>query len=90
MPTGRLKSRTFRRVFVKTPGAKTVLHYERRKPSKAHCAKCKKVLSGVPRELPHKMKTMAKTKKRPERPFGGVLCSSCSRELIKQQARSLK
>ena len=90
MPTGKHKSRTFRRVFVKTPGAKTVLHYKRRKPNKAHCAKCKKVLPGVPRELPYKMRNMAKTKKRPERPFGGVLCSSCSREHIKQQARSLK
>ncbi|MBW3003292.1 50S ribosomal protein L34e [Candidatus Woesearchaeota archaeon] len=90
MPAGRHKSRTMRRVHVKTPGGKTSLQYRRRKPGKAKCGKCGKILSGVPRELPYKMRNMAKTKKRPERPFGGVLCPACSRALLKEKARSLK
>jgi len=89
MPRGMFKSRTFRRIKVKVPGNTVKLHYRRRKPSKAHCASCGKVLSGVPRELPLKMKNMAKTKKRPERPYGGVLCSACSRQLIKQKVRKI-
>lgn len=75
-------------MFVKTPGGKTTLHYKKRKPSKAQCGKCGKILAGVPRERPHKMQNLAKTKKRPERPYGGVLCSACSRVLIKTKARS--
>lgn len=87
MPAGRYKSRTLRRVFVKTPGGNTTLHYRKRKPSKAECGKCGAPLAGVPRERPYKMMNMPKTKKRPERPFGGVLCSKCSRLLIKQKSR---
>ncbi len=87
MPKGREKSGRFRKVFVKTP-SKTVVHYRESKPSKAICSQCKKQLSGVPRERPAKMANMAKTAKRPERPYGGVLCSACTRVLLKERARS--
>lgn len=90
MPRGMYRSRTFRRVFVKTPGGRTVLRYRRRKPSKAQCAGCGKVLLGVPREHPSKMKNMPKTAKRPERPYGGVLCSACTRLLLRQKAHAEK
>jgi large subunit ribosomal protein L34e len=90
MPSGRHKSNTFRKVFVKTPGSKTVLHYRRRKPSKAKCAQCKKLLQGVPREIPTKMANMPKSQKRPERPYGGTLCSSCTRKLFKQSTRHVE
>ncbi|MBI4980545.1 50S ribosomal protein L34e [Candidatus Woesearchaeota archaeon] len=87
MPRGMYRSRTFRRIFVKVPGNTVKLHYRRRKPSKAKCANCKKLLIGVPHELPLKMKNMPKTAKRPERPYGGMLCSACTRQLLKQKAR---
>jgi len=88
MVEGRKKSRTFRRVKVKTPGGETKVHYKRRKPSKAKCSGCGKNLAGVPRELPGKMTKMPKTKKRPERPYGGKLCTQCTRNKIKQTART--
>ena len=85
---GKFKSRKrFRLVYVKTPGGKTVVHYKKRKPGKAHCAECGAVLSGVAREKIYKMKRMGKTKKRPERPFGGQLCSKCMRKRIIEEAR---
>jgi len=87
MPTGRYKSRTYRRVYTRTPGARNVIHYVKRKPKIAKCAVCGKPLSGIPRERPYKMSTMAKTKKRPERPYGGVLCSKCTREKIKSEIK---
>jgi len=90
MPAGRFKSRTFRRVHVKTPGGETKLQYKKRKPSKAICGSCGKTLSGVPRERPYKMQRLSKTQKRPERPYGGVLCSSCSRKKIIEKARGKK
>ena len=90
MPTGKHKSKTYRKVSVRTPGKKTVTQYRRKKPSKAKCGACKKILPGVPREIPTKMQNMPKTSKRPERPYGGVLCSDCTRALIKHKARSEK
>lgn len=85
-----LRSRSLRRVTRRTPGAQTVKQYKKRKPSKAKCADCGKVLAGVPRERPSKMRTMPKTQKRPERPFGGKLCSACTRKTILQKARASK
>lgn len=84
MPRPSKRSRTFRRVFRRiTKGVKLV--YEKRKPKKAHCGKCGIVLQGVPRERPYKMMNMPKSQKRPERMFGGTLCSKCSkREIIKR------
>ncbi len=90
MPRGMFKSGRLRKIFVRTPGAKTVVHYRQRKPSKAICGSCKKQLQGVPRELPAKMANMPKTAKRPERPYGGVLCSACTRVLMKAKVRHIK
>lgn len=88
MVEGKHKSKTYRKVFVKTPGGNTATHYRKRKPSAAKCASCGAVLSGVPRERPYKMQNMPKTKKRPERIYGGNLCSKCSRKKIISEARS--
>ena len=82
------RSRSLRRVSVKTPGGKTVVHYRRRKPSPAKCRTCGVVLKGTPRALPSKMKNMSKTTKRPERPYGGVLCSKCMRSKFKASTRA--
>lgn len=88
MPSGKHKSRTLRKVFVKTPGGNNKVHYRKRKPARAKCAGCGAVLASVPRELPAKMANLPKTAKRPERPFGGVLCSTCMRMMMKEKARS--
>ena len=87
MPAPRLRSRSLRRVYQKVPGGRVSLQYKKRKPKAAHCGNCGAILKGVPRELPFKMKNMPKTKKRPERPYGGVLCSRCMREEIIRKAR---
>lgn len=80
MVAPRFRNKTLRKVKVKTPGGETKIHYRKRKPSKAQCGGCGVLLKGVPRERPYKMKQMGKTKKRPERPYGGVLCSKCMRK----------
>ena len=87
MPAPRLRSRSLRKVFRKVSGGRTSIHYKRRKPKAAICGNCGAVLKGVPRELPYKIRSMAKTKKRPERPYGGVLCSRCMRQTIIDKIR---
>lgn len=71
--------RTFRRIHKKVPGGAVKIQYEHRKPKKAHCAACGKQLAGVPRLRAVHARTSAKTTKRPERPYGGMLCSPCTR-----------
>lgn len=87
MPTGRHKSGALRRVYKRTPGGKVKLTYRKKKPSKAKCAVCGIFLKGTLRERPYIMKKTAKTKKRPQRPYGGVLCSRCMRRKIIKAAR---
>ena len=87
MVDGKLKSRRFRRVSVKTPGGKTVKHYRKRKPSPAICAIYGTPLAGVPKVRDSVMRNLAKTQRRPERPYGGVLSSKAMRAVIKEQAR---
>ena len=77
----KFKSRTFRRIKVRTTKGLKV-HFRKPKPAKPKCADCGKVLAGVPNERPYKMMNMPKTAKRPERPFGGKLCSACMRKTI--------
>ncbi|GIU69240.1 MAG: 50S ribosomal protein L34e [Candidatus Woesearchaeota archaeon] len=84
MPRPSRRSRTLRRIYVKTP-KQTKLVYAKRKHNKAHCAKCGKVLPGVATASPYKLSKLSKTEKRPERPYAGVLCSSCTRKTIKSK-----
>ncbi|MBI5066529.1 50S ribosomal protein L34e [Candidatus Woesearchaeota archaeon] len=82
MVSGIRKSRTYRRMKVRTPGGELKIHYELRLPKKPKCANCGHQLHAVPRRRPTEMQNMPKTKKRPERPYGGVLCSKCMRQKI--------
>ena len=85
MPRPALRSRSFRRKHVNTPGSRATIHYLKKKPGPARCAKCSQPLHGVPRELPSVIGKLPKTKKRPERPYGGNLCSACTRELMRSK-----
>ena len=87
MVAGKHRSRSLRRVYVKTPGGKTVVHYRIRKPQGAKCANCKIPLLGIPKEITSVFRNLSKSEKRPSRPYGGYYCSTCTREYLKSQAR---
>jgi large subunit ribosomal protein L34e len=87
MPRPSRRSRSLRRVHKKLPGGSTKLFYDKRKPRVAHCSKCGIELKGIPRLRPFKARNLSKTKKRPERAYGGFLCGTCLREKLKQEAR---
>ncbi|MBS3165423.1 50S ribosomal protein L34e [Candidatus Woesearchaeota archaeon] len=88
MPERRFRSTSVRKVHRRVPGSRTVLRYERRKPSRAKCGKCSQPLPGIPRERPYRVHGLAHTQKRPSRPFGGTLCSECMRQEMRRRARS--
>jgi len=85
MPRPALRSRSLARHYVRTPGGRTVTHYERKRNGKATCAVCGGELRGVPTNQVYKY---SKTEKRPERPYAGTLCHRCLEKLIKRAARS--
>ncbi|HLD05448.1 MAG TPA: 50S ribosomal protein L34e [Candidatus Nanoarchaeia archaeon] len=82
MPAPRHKTSRFRKIHVRVPGGSTHVHYRERNPRLGHCAQCGGTLKGVPRVKATAMKRMPKTQKRPERPYGGMLCSPCMRRHI--------
>tara|TARA_B100000315_G_scaffold252240_1_gene288633 strand:+ start:296 stop:565 length:270 start_codon:yes stop_codon:yes gene_type:complete len=88
MPEPYKISRSLRRLQVKVPGGATKRHYKERKPGNAKCGSCGSVLKGIPRERPLKMHKLPKTKKIPTRPYGGNLCSKCTRTLIVEKVRA--
>jgi len=81
------RSRTFRRVFKRTPSGKNVLHHRRRKDARPQCADCKGFLAGVPRGPKNKVHKIPRSARRPERPFGGKLCSACTRRVLIARVR---
>jgi large subunit ribosomal protein L34e len=74
----------------KTPAGKIKIVEKRKKPKIAKCAICKSPLHGIPRKIPSGMRKLALSEKRPNRPYGGYLCSRCMRELLKEKVRELK
>ncbi len=81
------RSRSLRRVYRRTPGGRTVLRFEKRRPGPARCARCGRILHGVPRLRPVELRKLPKRARRPERPYGGYLCPSCLSKLIKEAVR---
>jgi len=88
MPAPRYRSRSRRKVFVKT-ASQVKIHYRKRKPSKPLCPDCGKDLKGIARVRATKLKTLAKTEKVPSRKFGNF-CSSCSRKKLITRAQEIK
>ncbi|MFH1750124.1 MAG: 50S ribosomal protein L34e [Candidatus Micrarchaeota archaeon] len=82
-----LRSRSAKKRTVKTPGGRVARIYKAKKTSKAPCAICRGLLRGVPNLGRSGMRKLAKTEKRPERMFGGVLCGNCLRALIREKIR---
>jgi len=76
-----------KKVRVRLPSGRVVIKTKRKKVKAAKCAICKKPLHGVPRKQPVELRKLAKSEKRPERAYGGYLCSKCSRELLREKIR---
>ncbi len=75
-----------KRVAVRTPGGKIVYHYKVKRQSPARCAICGRPLNATPTGPKSFMRKLPKSKKRPNRPYGGYLCPSCLRRIILKRA----
>lgn len=83
-----LRSRSRRRVARRVPSGEPRVFYERDYRYVARCALCGGPLGGVPRDL-REVRSGPRSSKRPERPFGGVLCPRCLAVAYKVAIRGL-
>ncbi len=74
---------------VRTPGNRIVFHKKRTVTGSVVCANCKAPLPGLYRLTPVGRSKISGTKKRVGRAYGGNLCSSCSRNMLKEKAFNL-
>jgi large subunit ribosomal protein L34e len=87
MPRPALRTRSLRKIRKKLPGGASIIHYIKKKPKRAVCANCGKPLHGVAGGLTSRVRGLSKSRKRPERPYGGKLCAKCARAQIKKKIR---
>ncbi|MBN1159727.1 MAG: 50S ribosomal protein L34e [Candidatus Diapherotrites archaeon] len=80
-----LRTRSKKKVQ-KRASKETRLKFKAKKVSPAHCAACSGILAGVPRKDKAELKKLAKTKRRPQVPFGGHLCASCRKTVFEEAA----
>ena len=80
-----LRTRSRKRVQ-KRASKETRLKFKSEKVSAAHCAVCSGLLAGVPKLEKAELKKLSKSKRRPEVPFGGHLCTSCRRTVFEEAA----
>ncbi len=85
MVHGANKSRSRKRHFVRTT-KQTVVRYAEKRPS-APSSPLGKPLAGVARGTKTTLNKLAKTQKRPNRPYGGQLTSAEMRAVLKQQVK---
>lgn len=76
-------------VFVerRSPGGRTIRISKLKKHAPARCGLCGAALNLT--RTPSEKRKLAKTERRPQRLFGGVLCARCT-ELIIREATRLK
>ncbi|MEM3832945.1 MAG: 50S ribosomal protein L34e [Thermoprotei archaeon] len=86
MPRPALRTHSRAKVKVRTPSGKTSLHVRPRNTEKARCIICNKPLHGTHVSL--KARKMALSEKRPSRPYGGYICSTCLSNLISAKVRA--
>jgi len=83
MPLPKNRSTSMRKVHVRTPKGGKAIHYERREKVKCHtCA-----ITGGKLQAVNSRQGIAKSKRRPNRKFGGNLTSKASARVIKFATR---
>lgn len=82
MVNGRLKSKSLRKVQVRTLGSNNSTHYRQKIRSLPKCAVTKKPLRGIPRLTNRKFKKLNKSQKTVSRPFGGYMSHSALKTKI--------
>lgn len=79
--------RRAKKIKRRTPSGRSVVRRGRGKPAFSKCAVCGAKLHGMPRLRPSGLRKLPKSKRVPNRPYGGYLCTRCTRELLKGEEK---
>ena len=82
MVAPKYRSRSMKRVAVKTPTGANTLHFKRKRGKRVACRICGAQLGGVKNS-----RRVSKSEKIPSRIFAGELCAGCTSKLISLKAR---
>lgn len=82
-----LKSKSLRKNVQRLPGGRLKTASSRKKRSRLKCAVTGKPLSGVPRVKSSAVRRIEKSKRAPNRPYGGVLNPSVTKAMFIKKAR---
>jgi len=74
------RSRSFKRAHRVTSTGRNVIHYTRAKNFLPHCAICRAELNGI-------SSSGGRSRRTNSRLFGGVLCASCTANVVKLGSR---
>ncbi len=81
-----LRSGSKKRIKRRVPGGTSRTYHIKRRNYGATCPLCGRPLGGVPKDY-NIVRWGPKTVKRPERYFGGVICSTCLAAMLKLSVR---
>jgi large subunit ribosomal protein L34e len=81
------RTRSVKKVKVRTPGGRTTTHFRSGSIGAVRCGMCDNPLPGVATGTPTQLKGMSASSKTPNRPYAGVLCSDCLDGLIRYVTR---
>jgi len=87
MPRPSQRSRSSKRRQLRLPGGTTETRYSQKRTKTPMCSGCGRPLGGVPRQGPARLRGPPASQRRPERMYGGQLCPTCLRDLLKRRAR---
>jgi large subunit ribosomal protein L34e len=82
-----LRTRSEKKVKVRTPGGRNVTHFKMEKTGKAECGRCGNNLGGMPNRTQSEIRVMKSSERIPSRPYAGVLCNECMDDLVRYVTR---
>jgi large subunit ribosomal protein L34e len=80
-------TRSRKNVIKRLPGGKSKIFITKKTPKRARCELTGEILHSTPRSKGSKDRTIPKSLRRPQRPYGGNLSSKALRNLLIEKAR---
>jgi large subunit ribosomal protein L34e len=66
------KSKSKQKIYKKTPGTNLNIHFRKSNPKSHHCGISGAILNGIPKKTAIRFNKLSKSKKRPNRKYGGT------------------
>ncbi len=87
MPRPSQRTRSRKHSPKRLPGGDATIHFKKEKVKASRCARCDRILAGVPRLPQSKTGKLTASQKRIQRVYGGQLCHVCLQDLLKHAVR---